>query len=107
MRWVAWLTRRGERALQFAVGPEHGLLATAIVLGRRGAVPESLRDDLVETGTVHLAVVSGMHLSLVAIAITWITNAVGLRPKHRALWILVDAVFTHWPPGFAPPSFAP
>ncbi len=103
MRWVAWLTRRGERALQFAVGPEHGLLATAIVLGRRGAVPESLRDDLVETGTVHLAVVSGMHLSLVAIAITWITNAVGLRPKHRALWILVGCSFYALATGFRPP----
>ncbi len=102
-RCVAWLTSRGEQALQASVGIEHGPLASAIVLGRRGSIPEPLRDDMVETGTIHLAVVSGLHLSLIAIAVNWITSAVGISLRSRNAVTVGSCVLYSLVTGFRPP----
>lgn len=65
-RVLSWLGTVGERTLHRYVGEDAGPLTAALVLGRRQAIDRGMRDALVETGTVHLLSVSGMHLSMVA-----------------------------------------
>lgn len=44
----------------------HGGVLLALLVGRTGAVPDGLWDVLRVTGTVHLMVISGLHVSLAA-----------------------------------------
>ncbi len=73
-RWAIWNQidrwRRGIRtaALQTLSQPALGLYL-GIVIGDRGYLDGSTRDDFMVTGTVHLLSISGSHLGLVAIVV--------------------------------------
>jgi competence protein ComEC len=77
MRMLSWFSNRGDTVLTDHVGEHHGALAAALVLGRRGEVDPQTRDLLVETGTVHLLSVSGLHLALIACFARWLVTIPG------------------------------
>ena len=68
-------------ALADALPEPHASLSAAILLGRRGALPQDLATDLNATGTSHLVAVSGQNVSLVAgllmASLAWL---IGRRP---------------------------
>jgi competence protein ComEC len=43
-----------------------GPILKALVLGERGAIPESVREDFAITGAAHIIAISGLHLGIVA-----------------------------------------
>ncbi len=47
-------------------GPVAGGFLAALVLGDKSAIPQAAWDNLAATGTVHLMVVSGLHVGMVA-----------------------------------------
>lgn len=103
MRMLSWISTRGDRVLQDYVGPKHATLASAIVLGRRMAVPPRTRDLLVETGTVHLLSVSGLHLAMVAGIVKALLLLTNLSRTTQTVLILLVCVFFAGLTGAKPP----
>jgi len=80
LQGTGWV-RRGERLAAAAPGPvarlrtavaqriaaadlEHGAVVKALLLGRSAGIDDGLWEVLRRTGTVHLLVISGLHVSL-------------------------------------------
>jgi competence protein ComEC len=65
-RFADALARDGEQTLNRLLSQEVSPLASALVVGRRMSLDTELKDQLLETGTIHLLSVSGLHLGIVA-----------------------------------------
>lgn len=50
--------------LVFSCGKEEGALASALLLGKKDMLPDSLKADLRVLGMSHIAAVSGLHMSI-------------------------------------------
>ncbi|MEZ6092458.1 MAG: ComEC/Rec2 family competence protein [Pirellulaceae bacterium] len=87
-RLTHWIGDRGHYAITSHLDQDSAALAEALVLGRREAVDRQLRDRLLETGTIHLLAVSGLHVGIVAVAVSWLAFVVGL-PRTCALSCVV------------------
>ncbi len=102
-RWVASFGASGERILRKTMGHEQATLAAALILGRREAVNPTLRQKLLATGTAHLLSVSGLHLGMVAAAVTWLTVIAGLSPRQQLCVIVLFCLFYAGLTGARPP----
>ncbi len=63
-------------------------LATALLTGARGHLSVEIREDLRRAGLAHILAISGLHLSLVAGLVFWLTRAGLAASPHATL---------HWP----------
>ncbi len=79
-QWRSWC----QQMLLRYVGPEMGSLATAILLGAREGLDPRVSTSYLQTGTVHLLVVSGLHVGIVA-SLLWSIVRLGLLPRRRVL----------------------
>ena len=101
-RWLHRVGQQFQQRLAAAVGPNQSDLAQAIVLGARHRVDSATYSRFRRTGTIHLLVVSGLHVGLVALAI-WLLVAGSTLP-HRtglvitALSVLAYASVVGWQP---------
>jgi len=86
------LARSGEQTLQTSLGGETGPLASALVVGRRAALDNQFKESLLETGTIHLLSVSGLHLGIVATVVLWIGVGLGLE-RHWLVAFVAIACF--------------
>jgi competence protein ComEC len=88
-RWAAayWIDRFRGRAKQLVrtlVGPTRAGLAAAILLGAREGLPYEETEPYMETGTIHVLVVSGMNVAILAVGLLammqlgWLPRRVGL-----------------------------
>ena len=68
-RWLQQIGQRCERRLASYVRPAQRDLALAILLGARERLHQTDRLDFLRTGTIHLLVVSGLHVGLLALAV--------------------------------------
>ncbi len=85
------LRRTIDARIASAMGPEGGraaALATALLTGSRGHLPQEERENLRRAGLAHILAISGLHLSLVAGLVFWLARA-GLALSPRAA--------LHWP----------
>jgi competence protein ComEC len=64
--WIDRLRRRWERLLDGAFPPDHAAMLRSIILGQRAALDDGLRRAFVETGTMHILVISGFNVGLLA-----------------------------------------
>ncbi len=72
------------------VGPEHGDLSAAILLGSRERLDREQVEAFLHTGTIHLLVVSGLHIGVLA----WFLNrALGCVFKDQRIIALVLLAF--------------
>ncbi|QDS96414.1 ComEC family competence protein [Roseimaritima multifibrata] len=83
---------RGDKTLDQRLSPGSAPLAAALVLGRREAVERQQREQLLATGTAHLLSVSGLHLGMVALAVSWLLALTTLSHGKQYLIILVACV---------------
>ncbi|XZE55286.1 ComEC/Rec2 family competence protein [Planctomycetaceae bacterium SH139] len=102
-RAISWISAEGNEVLNKYVGEEAGALAAALVLGRRRAVSPETHDRLVETGTVHLLSVSGLHLAMVATLISLLMLLTGWRRTLQIAVILGFCIFYAALTGARPP----
>lgn len=86
-RFIDSLARRGEATLQSSLGEHVGPLACALVVGRRTSMNVALKDRLLETGTIHLLSVSGLHLAIVATAMMSISVLLGLGRVSQVILV--------------------
>ncbi len=63
--WLYGLRNRMSGSLDRALHEPQAALAQAILLGKRGTIPDGLRESLSRTGTAHIIAVSGLHLAIV------------------------------------------
>ncbi|MFH1430224.1 MAG: ComEC/Rec2 family competence protein [Candidatus Uhrbacteria bacterium] len=72
------------------LNPASGMVQSAL-LNNRGAVDEDLRGAFRKTGTVHVLVVSGAHMSIIALLLGYCFR---LLPIHRrtALWCAIATI---------------
>lgn len=79
---------RGRLAAAVEAAPlQHPGLLLALLLGRAGGVPEPVWDLLRATGTVHLMVVSGLHVSLAAAAGMMLAGWLVRLAPQLPLWL--------------------
>ncbi len=81
------LRHRWERAVRAAMGERTAGLLLSAVLGQRAALDEELEEAFVETGTVHLLVVSGFNVALIAGLLEWLLRLAGLPGRMRLILI--------------------
>ncbi len=83
----AWFRSLFDRGMR----PEVGAFLSAIVLGRREAVPDELVTRLQRSGTAHLLAISGQNLVIVMLSLFVVLTLAGLqgRPLTVALLILL------------------
>lgn len=74
----------GDRVLWRHLHHQRSGLAAALLLGLREELPDERAAAFVVTGTIHLLVVSGMHVSVVVALLVWAYRG-GLLPRRAAL----------------------
>ncbi|MBU1862636.1 MAG: ComEC/Rec2 family competence protein [Candidatus Omnitrophica bacterium] len=74
----------------------YNTILSALLIGKRSAIPPSIRDDFVKTGTVHLLAISGLHVSIITAALYYVCTLFGMHRLVRAgvsiLFMVVYAV---------------
>ena len=83
-RWLPLVGQRFEQRLTHYIRPAQSGLAQAILLGARERLLQADRAAFLQTGTIHLLVVSGMHVGLLALAI-WTIVSSGLLSRRTGL----------------------
>jgi len=87
-----WLDRTAywcQHQLTRYVGHKNDNLALALLLGARERLDDSVFESFLKTGTVHLLVVSGLHVGFLA-GIVWLLVRGGLLPQRSG--VLITAV---------------
>jgi competence protein ComEC len=77
------LRERWERILDRAFSSRDAGLLRSLLLGERGPLDEHLRQAFIDTGTVHLLVVSGFNVGLMALVLEWCFRLFGLPWRIR------------------------
>lgn len=85
------LRAAGQRLLWQHVGSRRAGLASAIVLGNRDGVPRDVTQHYMVTGTIHLLVVSGLHVGILALGLVG-GQRLGIVPRRMALVAIVALV---------------
>lgn len=80
-RWLLQTRRRARVTLDQIPGVGAQVLQ-GLLLGDRGAVPETARDHFQRAGLAHLMAVSGLHVGGLAMATLWAFVALGRRLGH-------------------------
>lgn len=62
--WVTSLRRAALNTLNDAVAPEYRSIATALLLGSRNALRAETEEQFVNSGTMHLLAISGLHIGI-------------------------------------------
>jgi competence protein ComEC len=77
------------------IRPEVGAFQSAIVLGRREAVPDDLVRNLQRSGTAHLLAISGQNLIIVMASLFAVLTILGVRRRALSLTLLAGlALYT-------------
>ncbi len=95
LEWVYSL-RNGLSQTMAEVLPEpQASLAQGIILGKRGTIPSSIRDDFTHTGTAHLLAISGLHLSIVAGILLSIGIWLFGRRRYIYIWLALSIIWIY------------
>lgn len=87
------LARQKLRAtLESGTDPLTAALLTGMLWGERGALPDDVRDEFQETGTVHVLVTAGLHVGILCGALLWLLRSLTV-PRGIACALCVVTVF--------------
>lgn len=68
--------------------PEVGAVIRSMVMGSKSEISDETRRHFEQTGTLHIFVVSGLHVGLLGVIAVWLLTAVGLSRRWAALVLL-------------------
>lgn len=81
-RWIAEARAAVAARIMSALKGAVGAIAASLVVGERGAIPESVNEDMRISGLAHVLSISGLHMALFAGAVFWtIRAACALWPR--------------------------
>ncbi len=102
-RFLSSLRQRLNELTWTYVDHQEAGLASAILLGNREQLSRKRRDVFLETGTVHLLAISGLHVGILAGSF-FLLFRIGLLSRRRCLWLtILFVVFYAWLVEFRPP----
>ena len=76
---------------QYVAEPEASFLS-GLILGSKRAIPQSIQNDLQQTGTSHITAISGENISLMLIILLGIIPISSLRGKWWATFLIAAAI---------------
>lgn len=82
---------RAKERVRTLIGPNRAGLAAAILLGAREGLPYEATESYLVTGTVHVLVVSGMNVAILAAGLLLMMR-LGLMPRRAGLFLIVAIV---------------
>ncbi len=82
--WLALAKGWGQRALDEYLPPEQSGLAQALLLGRGAPLARADWDRYVRAGVVHVLVVSGLHMAVLAWLLWCLLGLLGVRRRYGA-----------------------
>lgn len=85
------------------IQPRNHGLAASVILGDRSFLEVPARDRFVETGTIHLLAISGLHLGILAGCLLLLARVPFLPCNFVFVSILIFVWFYAWLVGFRPP----
>lgn len=85
---------RAKQLVRTLVGPERAELAAAILLGAREGLTAEETEPYLLTGTIHVLVVSGMNVAILATGLYFAMRA-GWLPRRLALAIIMAVVVAY------------
>ena len=75
-------------------------LASAVLLGNRSELPTEMVERFQETGTIHILVVSGLHVSMISVLLNALLCPLPIKKSNRILFIagfvLLYVAVTGW-----------
>jgi competence protein ComEC len=83
-RWLEKLRSGGDQILWQYLGPRQTPLAAALLLGAREELGSEGMTPFMETGTVHIVVIAGLHVGIVAGAMLLLMRVL-MVPRHLSL----------------------
>jgi competence protein ComEC len=95
LEWVYSLRNRLSQALAEVLPEPQASLAQGIVLGKRGTIPSSLKDDLAHSGTAHLLAISGLHLSILAGMLLSLGIWLFGRRHYTYIWLTLGIIWLY------------
>ena len=93
-RYIGRLAMAGDAAIERHVGFGQAPLAAALVIGQRDQIDAGLEQTLLETGTIHMLAISGLHVEMVALSVAVLCLAVGLS-QRKTLVIVASTVVAY------------
>ncbi|MCS7305113.1 MAG: ComEC/Rec2 family competence protein [Thermoguttaceae bacterium] len=81
-----------------------GQLAATILLGLREELPPDYTEPFVRTGTVHLLAISGLHVGMVVLMVSWLMRLVGASRTIEILAIACGCLMYMFLSGARPPT---
>jgi competence protein ComEC len=88
------LQNRAKQLVRALVGPQRAGLAAAILLGAREGLPFEETEPYLETGTIHVLVVSGMNVAILAVGLLMMLR-VGWLPRRVGLCLIMAVVIIY------------
>jgi competence protein ComEC len=92
VRFLETVRRTCQANLQHRMSSDVSPLAAAMILGIREGVDEETSQNLIETGTMHILAISGLHVALVAAIVAGVLNLLGVSPRWCAAIIFVTVL---------------
>ncbi len=86
------IRRTGRTNLERCMNSRNAPIATAMILGLREGVDEETTQTLLETGTLHILAISGLHVGLVAATIGLLLAFFGVPRRTTAVVLAVVVV---------------
>lgn len=93
-RWLNKAVNQCATQLSRYVGVEQSDLAMAILLGQREHLRQDTKESFFKTGTIHLLVVSGLHIGLLA-GVVWLILRGGWLSQRLAIVIAASLVIAY------------
>jgi competence protein ComEC len=84
----------GKRLLERYLAPDRVGLASAILLGSREGLPTEETTSFMLTGTIHVLVVSGLHVGILAMGL-YALMRLGWLPRKAGLAVIMAAVVAY------------
>ncbi len=89
--WLDEVRARAKQYVRTMIGRQRAGLAAAILLGAREGLPFEETEQYLETGTIHVLVVSGMNVAILAAGLIALMR-VGWLPRRVGLSVIVAVV---------------
>jgi len=84
---LAMIRGWGQRQLQDRLGDDTAPVASALLLGERSALDAEGWEKYMRTGVIHVLVISGQQLSILAVFIWGVLRGAGVR-RRRIAWLV-------------------
>lgn len=76
------------------LGPQRGALAAAMLVGAREGVAREVTEAFRRTGSLHVLVVSGLHVGIV-VGLFYVATRMGWFPRRRTLLLMMVLIFAY------------